>query len=123
MGELGERLTAAREARELTLDQVADATRIPVNYLEALENEDLGAFTSDLHVRGFLRNYASFVGLDQDELIDAYNQLLGNPRLRMARPSANVVPAQATRSPVVRLRRVREGIAPRMGKRHSLLAD
>ena len=79
MGELGERLRAAREEKELTLEAVAEATRIPLNYLQALEDESFGAFTSDLHARGFLRNYASFLGLDPEETVGLYDQVLGKP--------------------------------------------
>lgn len=82
MGELGERLRAARETKELTLEQVAEATRIPLNYLQALESETFDLFSSDLHTRGFLRNYASYLGLDQEQTIELYNQVRGNPRAR-----------------------------------------
>lgn len=75
MGEIGERLCAAREAKELSLDEVAEATKIPLNYLVALEDESFDAFTSDLHARGFLRNYASFLGLDPDETADLLGQV------------------------------------------------
>ena len=102
MGELGERLVAAREARELTLDQVAEATRIPLSYLEALEIEDFEAFTSDLHARGFLRNYASFLDLDQDELVGLYDQLRGNPRARQATLSSEAGGVSAGRVPTGR---------------------
>lgn len=80
MGELGERLRAAREEKELTLEEVAEATRIPLNYLEALEEESPDAFTSDLHMRGFLRNYVSFLNLDPEEILGQYDQLRGIPR-------------------------------------------
>jgi transcriptional regulator with XRE-family HTH domain len=57
MGELGERLQVAREAKELTVEQVAEATKIPLNYLYALEEETFEVFTSDLHARGFLPRF------------------------------------------------------------------
>jgi len=79
MGELGERLRTAREAKELTLEQVAEGTRIPVNSLQALEQESFTGFTSDLHARGFLRNYASYLGLDPDEISELYALLRGKP--------------------------------------------
>jgi len=91
MGELGQRLRAAREERELLIEEVADATRIPLNYLQALEEEALEIFTSDLHARGFLRNYASFLDLDPEEMADLYDQLRGNPRSRKG-----ALPAPAT---------------------------
>jgi hypothetical protein len=79
MGELGGRLQSAREERELSLQQVAEATRIPLNYLVALENESFDVFTSDLHTRGFLRNYASFLDLDPEEITDLYDQSGATP--------------------------------------------
>jgi transcriptional regulator with XRE-family HTH domain len=74
MSELGERLRAAREEKELTLEQVAEETRIPLNYLEALETESLETFTSPVHARGFLRNYADYLGLDLDDILGVYDQ-------------------------------------------------
>jgi transcriptional regulator with XRE-family HTH domain len=74
MGELGERLRAAREAKELTIDQVAEGIRIQRSYLEALESESFGAFTSELHARGFLRNYASYLGLEPEGIMALYDK-------------------------------------------------
>jgi len=77
MGELGERLQAAREAKELTIDQVAEAIRIQRTYLEALESESFGAFSSELHAHGFLRNYASYLGLKPEEISALYDRTRG----------------------------------------------
>lgn len=84
MGEFGGRLQSAREERELSLQQVAEATRIPVNYLEALEDESFDAFTSDLHARGFLRNYASFLNIDPDEIAELYDHSGATPQPKKA---------------------------------------
>jgi hypothetical protein len=93
MNALGERLQAAREEREISLEEVAEATRIPLNYLAALEDGSLSVFTSDLHARGFLRNYATFLNLDPEEALDLYDQVRGNPR---ARKASAPVPAPVT---------------------------
>ena len=82
MGELGERLRVAREGKELTLEQVAEETRIPLNYLEALEEESFQTFTSSVHARGFLRNYASYLDLDLEDTLDLYDKVQDNPRPR-----------------------------------------
>jgi transcriptional regulator with XRE-family HTH domain len=89
MGELGERLQAARQEKELTLEQVAEATRIPRNYLAALEEESVDAFSSELHGRGFLRNYASFLGLDVADTVRLYDQLSPPTRGRPTSTAAN----------------------------------
>jgi hypothetical protein len=82
MGDLGERLCAARENKELTLEQVAKETRIPLNYLRALEDGSFEVFSSAVHVRGFLRNYALFLDLDSDEMLALYDQVSGNPKVK-----------------------------------------
>lgn len=82
MGTFGERLQAAREERELTIEEVAEATKIPRHYLEALETEALDAFSSSLHARGFLRNYALFLNLDPEEIGEEFDRMQGTPRPR-----------------------------------------
>jgi len=78
METLGERLKAAREEKELTTEEAAKATKIPLNYLQALESGAFEVFSSDLHARGFLRNYALFLELDPEETLDLYDQQRGN---------------------------------------------
>jgi hypothetical protein len=99
MGELGERLRSTREQREESLDQVAEATRIPLNYLQALEEEALSAFTSDVHGRGFLRNYSAYLGLDPEETQTLYDELRGTPRAKkgaVASPAVSGVRGRAS---------------------------
>ena len=99
MSELGERLRAAREEKELSLEQVAGETRIPLNYVEALETEAFDVFTSDLHARGFLRNYAAYLGLDLADILALYERLRGNPGgKRSAAVAPRPVAEQASRS-------------------------
>lgn len=80
MGELAERLCAAREEKGLSLDEAAEATKIPLRYLQALEAESLDEFSSDVHARGFLRNYAGYLGLDSEETLDLYDLSRGKKR-------------------------------------------
>ncbi len=74
MDELGLILQEARENKGLTLKEVQEETRINANYLEALENGEYGTLPSAVHVRGFLRNYARFLDLDPNPLLERYNQ-------------------------------------------------
>ena len=66
MARAGERLRAAREARGLSLRQVARATRIPVAVLEAIERGELERLPGGIFGRGFIRAYAAEVGLDPE---------------------------------------------------------
>lgn len=70
MTTIGQKLKAAREAQRLTIDKVFEATRIRVQYLQALEEDDLSIMPSAVQARGYLRNYAEFVGLDAEKLLN-----------------------------------------------------
>ena len=69
MGDLGQWLREAREARGLSLAEVEEATRIRQAFLSALEADDWSSLPNEVVGRGFLRNYARFLGLDPDELV------------------------------------------------------
>lgn len=68
---IGSTLKQRREARHLSIAQVAEQTRIRPHYLQALENDDLSAIPSMAQARGFLRNYSEFLGLNLDQLSSA----------------------------------------------------
>jgi len=70
MQTIGQRLRSAREEKKLTLDKVFEATRIRVAYLRALELDDLSSMPSPVQARGYLRNYAEYLGLNIDEMLD-----------------------------------------------------
>ena len=67
--ELGEQLRHARELRGLSLRDLEQATRIRVKYLRALEEGDLNVLSTEVQIRGFLRNYALHVGLDPESAL------------------------------------------------------
>ncbi len=69
MGEWGDLLRRTREEKGLSLDQVVQATRIRKEFLQALEEEDLDRLPAAVYVKGFLRNYATFLGLDPQEIL------------------------------------------------------
>jgi cytoskeleton protein RodZ len=69
MGELGDLLRRTREEKGLSLDQAMEATRIRKEFLQALEEEDLDRLPAPVYVKGFLRNYASFLGLNPQDVL------------------------------------------------------
>jgi cytoskeleton protein RodZ len=70
MDTIGQRLRKARESHHLTLEKAAEATRIRTGYLRALEADDYSTLPSPVQARGFLRNYAQYLELDLDQLVD-----------------------------------------------------
>lgn len=74
MDELGHILRQARETKGLSVEEAQEQTRINATYLAAMENGDYAVLPSPVHVRGFLRNYARFLDLDPNPLLERYRQ-------------------------------------------------
>lgn len=72
MSELGEILRSARQKRHLSLPDVAADIHINAGYLEALENGDYHILPGPAYVSGFLRNYARYLRLQADDLVQEY---------------------------------------------------
>ena len=84
--ELGPSLRKVRSARGLTLDEAARDTRIRREFLEALEGDEFERLLGDVHVRGCLRTYASYLRLSPDKVVAAYAAARTEPPPQM--PSA-----------------------------------
>jgi len=91
MPALGEEFRSAREARGLTLSDVAEAIHIRSVYLNAIEQDDWPAIGAPVYVRGFLRTYARFLGLDAEAAVARFNELAPPER-----PAASVASAVDT---------------------------
>jgi cytoskeleton protein RodZ len=74
---LGVRLRYAREARNLSLDDVAAELRIAVPSLKALEECRFDALGPPVFAKGYLRQYGARLGLDVKELVAAYERMVG----------------------------------------------
>lgn len=74
VGSFGNRLKQARINKNLTLDNVAAELFILRRHLEAIEAEDFRSLPQIAFARGFVINYAKFVGLDPDEIADSFNR-------------------------------------------------
>jgi cytoskeleton protein RodZ len=77
---VGERLRAAREAKKLSLDDVARLTRIPVRHLEHIEREEWDALPAITYSVGFARSYANTVDLDGAQIGAEVRHQLGGAR-------------------------------------------
>lgn len=76
---IGPTLRDARNRRKLGLPEVEGAIKIRVRYLQAIENEEWDALPGGAYTRGFIRTYASYLGLDGDRLADDYRRLAAPP--------------------------------------------
>jgi cytoskeletal protein RodZ len=71
--EIGNSLHEARTRRKIELVQAEQATKIRGKYLKALEDEEFDLLPSETYVKGFLRAYADYLGLDGQLYVDEYN--------------------------------------------------
>src|SRR3989449_9881437 len=80
---LGATLAAKRGERGLTIDQVAASTRIRREHLRALEAEDFTHFSAPVYAKGYLRTYATYLGLDAEDLIRRMPATSNTPNLAL----------------------------------------
>ncbi len=73
MFEIGNSLREARVRQQLELGEVELATKIRARYLRALEEETFEALPAQTYVKGFLRTYADYLGLDGQLYVDEFN--------------------------------------------------
>jgi len=68
----GEELRRERVVREISLEEISQATKISVRLLTALEKSDLSKLPAPTFTRGFIRAYAKHLGIDPEEKVNAY---------------------------------------------------
>ena len=95
MPKIGDELRAAREARHLSLSEVSERLHIRSVYLEALENENWALIGAPVYVRGFLRTYARYLGLEPEPAVQDFNETLA--RVPAAAPERRVTVRRSRR--------------------------
>lgn len=85
-------LRRQREMRDINLREIADATKISVRYLDALEQDRFELLPAAVFARGFLREYSRYVGISPDEAVNYFLSAQGHDQDEVELP-ANAVPA------------------------------
>lgn len=75
MESIGNHLRRERELRHLSLEELAQTTRIPLRNLLLIEDDRFDELPGDVFTRGFLRAYARAVGADDEEVVARYGRL------------------------------------------------
>src|SRR3954465_2437616 len=71
-GSFGDWLRRQRELREISLRDIAERTKISLRYLEAMEADRFDLLPAPIFAKGFLREYARYVGLSPDDVVNHY---------------------------------------------------
>ncbi len=74
--EIGQALKSARESSGLKIDEVSNDLEIPVLVLEQIEEGSIGAFKDIFKLKEYLKFYSRYLGLDEDEIIDEFNEYM-----------------------------------------------
>ncbi len=77
MPTVAEQLRAAREAKNLSVNEVAEITKIRGDHIRALEEGNFDIFVAPVYIRGFARTYATLLKLDVPQIIKALEAELG----------------------------------------------
>lgn len=80
-------LREAREAKSLTVHQIADITKIKTEHVRALEDGNFDVFSAPIYIRGFVRSYAQAVRLDTQKLMQQLDSELSLTENLNAPPS------------------------------------
>lgn len=83
---VGQRLREAREAKGLSVEDIAAQTRIPTRHLSSLETSDWDKLPAATYSIGFAKNYAGAVGLDRNEIGEQLRAEMGGVRTTYAHP-------------------------------------
>lgn len=70
MSTVAEQLRTAREANKLTVEQVADLTKIRTDHIRALEEGNFDVFSAQIYIRGSVKNYATMLKMDVPAVLD-----------------------------------------------------
>ena len=83
---MGELLRDGRDRAGLTVEEVADATKMPRNNIIALEQDDLAVLPEEPFTRGFIRIYSRVLGIPAEPVLEAYSHALGIQQYALAEP-------------------------------------
>ncbi|WP_437769420.1 helix-turn-helix domain-containing protein [Sorangium sp. So ce281] len=95
MESIGRYLRRTREARAMSVEEVARATRIPVISIERIEADHFDDLPGEVFVRGFLKAYARAVSLPMEEVLARYT---ASRRIALVTPLPIAAPARRTQS-------------------------
>lgn len=93
MGSFGERMQREREMRSIALEEIAESTKISARMLRALEEEDFEKLPGGIFNKGFVRAYAKFLGIDEEQAVADYQAAFVEKQQKQATNGHNGMPA------------------------------
>jgi transcriptional regulator with XRE-family HTH domain len=111
LASFGDELRREREIRGISLKEIADSTKISKRFLDAIERNDHKTLPAPVFTRGFVREYARYLGLNADEMVNRYNfAAVGDDRIEQSAHLERLTTPQAP--PPERKKAPPKGIPP-----------
>lgn len=76
MKEIGEKLKEARENMGISIDEVSSDLNVNIKQIENIESGNMEAFKDIFYLKYFIRDYAKYLGLNKEDLVDEFNEYL-----------------------------------------------
>jgi cytoskeletal protein RodZ len=104
-GSPGSILRRCREFHGITLEEASETTKIGISHLKALEDDQIREFANEAYLKGFLRIYATYLGLNSDDIARMYAKLFGSPAEK-ADPAGITPPPNRPQRRLISLKRL-----------------
>ncbi len=110
MGDFGNKFRKARESKELSFDDVSNVIKITPRMLRAIEEENFDQLPGGVFNKGFIRSYAKHLGLDPEEMVNEYLEMMRQAQIEAQqawqpaepepekRPAPKAAPAKTPRA-------------------------
>ena len=95
---VGQKLEDARKKKGISLREVSESTKIRGDYISAIETGIVEINLPEVYLRGFVRLYSKFLGLDEDAMVDELNIELGKTSDKVSKKSLGSIVAQDNKS-------------------------
>jgi cytoskeleton protein RodZ len=92
MGSFGERMQREREMRRITIEEIAESTKIGSRMLRALEDEDFDKLPGGIFNKGFVRAYTKYLGIDEEQAVADFEKAVEDRKRRSAEKASPLQP-------------------------------
>jgi len=98
----GSLLAEARKANNYTIDEISEHLKIPARTITALETNDKSALPAATFVQGYIRAYAKFLEISEDEVLASYNQTVTHDAISDLKPRSKLPDETNSQSPLIK---------------------
>ena len=100
--DFGRALAEARKAKNYSIAQISENLKIPEHLITAIEDSNLDALPAAIYTQGYIRTYARFLELSEDDAVAAYNRAMPHDAVSELKPRSSLPGEHSSQSPLVK---------------------